>query len=74
VAFVRFEEGGVEEIFAVQVLAGVRFPDLIDNDLELLAGSFVLPDEALAAVPEGLLSPAREMPAPPAAQTNPRAR
>jgi Domain of unknown function (DUF4915) len=61
-AFVRFEGGGVEEIFAVQVLPGVRFPELINDDVKLLAGSFVLPDDALAEVPEGLLSPARKPP------------
>jgi uncharacterized protein (TIGR03032 family) len=60
VGFVRFEDGGVQEIFAVQVLPGVRFPDLINDNAELLAGSFVLPDEALAAVPEALFSPARK--------------
>jgi uncharacterized protein (TIGR03032 family) len=59
VGFVRFEDGGVQEIFAVQVLPGVRFPELIHDDAELLAGSFVLPDEDLAAVPEELRSPAR---------------
>ncbi len=62
VGFVRFEEGGVQEIFAVQVLPGVRFPELINDNAELLAGSFVLPDEALAAVPEALRSPARTPP------------
>jgi uncharacterized protein (TIGR03032 family) len=60
VGFVRFEEGGVQEVFAVQVLPGVRFPDLINDNADLLAGSFVLPDEALAAVPERLFTPARE--------------
>jgi uncharacterized protein (TIGR03032 family) len=60
VGFVRFEDGGVQEIFAVQVLPGVCFPDLINDNIELLAGSFVLPDDALAAVPEGLVSLARE--------------
>src|SRR5207237_6621731 len=64
VGFVRFEDGGVQEIFAVQVLPGVRFPELINDNVELLAGSFVLPDEALAAVPEGLFSPARKPPGP----------
>src|SRR5262249_1303104 len=62
VAFVRFADDGVQEIFAVQVLAGVRFPELINDNAELLAGSFVLPDEALAAVPQGLFSPAPESP------------
>jgi uncharacterized protein (TIGR03032 family) len=60
VDFVRFEDGGVQEVFAVQVLPGARFPELINDDAELLAGSFVLPDDALAAVPEPLRSPARE--------------
>jgi uncharacterized protein (TIGR03032 family) len=60
VGFVRFEDGGVQEIFAVQVLAGTRFPDLIHDNADVLAGAFVLPDEALGAVPEGLFSPARE--------------
>jgi uncharacterized protein (TIGR03032 family) len=60
VGFVRFEDGGVQEIFAVQVLPGMHFPELINDNVELLAGSFVLPDEALAEVPEGLHSPARE--------------
>ncbi len=51
IAFVRFEEG-VQEIFAVQVLAGQRFPELINDDRDRLADSFVLPDEPLAVVPE----------------------
>jgi uncharacterized protein (TIGR03032 family) len=67
VGFVRFEDGGVQEIFAVQVLPGVRFPELITDNAELLAGSFVLPDEALAAVPEGLRSLARQTAFPPGA-------
>jgi uncharacterized protein (TIGR03032 family) len=71
VGFVRFEDGGVQEIFAVQVLPGVRFPELINDNHELLAGSFVLPDDALDAVPEGLRSPAREAPARPAPQLAP---
>lgn len=49
VAFVKFEEA-VQEVFAVQVLPGVRFPDLInDEDDPLLAHSFVLPDRAATA-------------------------
>ena len=42
VAFLRFESG-VQEIFAVQVLP-VRFPEVITDDAELLANSFVLPE------------------------------
>jgi uncharacterized protein (TIGR03032 family) len=57
-AFVRFEEA-VQEIFAVQVLPRMRFPDLINDDQDLIADSFVLPDEALGAVPEELRSAAR---------------
>ncbi|MGH8548598.1 MAG: TIGR03032 family protein [Methylococcales bacterium] len=47
--FLRFE-AGVQEIFAVQVLAGVRFPNLLEWNDERLAHSYVLPDEALAQV------------------------
>ncbi len=49
VAFVKFEEA-VQEIFAVQVLGGTRFPDLINNNPGLIADSFVLPDLALGEV------------------------
>jgi uncharacterized protein (TIGR03032 family) len=51
-AFLRFEEG-VQEIFAVQVLPA-RFPDMLEWGDERLKTSYVLPDEALAAVPEPL--------------------
>ncbi|WP_026097554.1 TIGR03032 family protein [Baaleninema simplex] len=49
VAFLRFEDA-VQEIFAIQVLPGILFPEVIDWDTELMAGSYVLPDEALAEV------------------------
>ena len=45
--FLRFEEG-VQEIFAVQVLRGIQFPELMEWDDEKLAYSYVLPDQALA--------------------------
>ncbi|HRQ15102.1 MAG TPA: TIGR03032 family protein [Promineifilum sp.] len=48
--FLRFEEG-VQEIFAVQVLPGVRFPDMLEWNDERLKNSYVLPDDALAEVP-----------------------
>ena len=51
--FCRFEEG-VQEIFAVEALPGVRFPDLINHDAELVGQSYVLSDEALADVPPEL--------------------
>ena len=51
VAFLRFEDA-LQEIFAVQVLPGRRFPDLVNDDQTLLDSSFVLPDEALSDVPD----------------------
>ena len=50
VAFLKFEDA-LQEIFAVQVLPGRRYPDLINDDQTLLDDSFVLTDEALQAVP-----------------------
>ena len=47
--FLRFE-AGVQEIFAVQVLRGMRFPELLEWNDQRLADSYVLPDEALADV------------------------
>jgi len=52
VALLKFEEA-LQEIFAVQVLPGIRFPDVINDNDALIADSFVLPDEALAHVPPG---------------------
>jgi uncharacterized protein (TIGR03032 family) len=48
--FLRFEDA-VQEIFAVQVLPGVRFPEIVNEDEEVVGNSFVLPDEALSQVP-----------------------
>ncbi len=53
VAFCRFEDA-VQEIFAVEILAGSLFPDLINHDAELIGRSYVLGDAALADVPENL--------------------
>jgi uncharacterized protein (TIGR03032 family) len=53
VAFVKFEDA-VQEIFAVQMLSGVRHPDVINDQPRLIADSFVVPDEALDLVPEPL--------------------
>jgi uncharacterized protein (TIGR03032 family) len=53
VAFLKFE-AAVQEIFAVALLPGMRFPDLINDDAELVGSSFVLPDEALRDVPPEL--------------------
>ena len=49
VGFLRFE-AGVQEIFAVQVLRGMRFPELLEWNDERLGSSYVLPDEALSDV------------------------
>ena len=40
----------MQEIFAVQVLPGRRFPDLINDNAQLISDSFVLPDSALDEV------------------------
>ena len=52
VAFLRFEEG-VQEIFAVQILPA-QFPEMLEWGDKLLATSYVVPDEALADVPQTL--------------------
>jgi uncharacterized protein (TIGR03032 family) len=52
-AFVRFEDA-VQEIFAVELMPGFRYPDLINHDLEVIGHSYVLSDEALSLVPEPL--------------------
>ena len=53
VALLRFETA-VQEVFAVAVLPGRRYPDLINDDDKLLENSFVVPDAALADVPAAL--------------------
>jgi uncharacterized protein (TIGR03032 family) len=53
VAFLRFE-GSVREVFAVQVLTGRRYPDVLATTDPLVAEAFVLPDAALADVPAEL--------------------
>lgn len=50
VAFVKFEDA-VQEIFAVQVLPGVRHPDVINDQPRVIADAFVVPDDALDLVP-----------------------
>jgi uncharacterized protein (TIGR03032 family) len=50
VALLRFEDT-VQEVFAVQVLPGRRYPELITDEAKLLENSFVVPDEALGDVP-----------------------
>jgi uncharacterized protein (TIGR03032 family) len=57
VALLRFETA-VQEVFAVTVLPGRRYPDLINDDDTLLENSFMVPDAALADVPAFLRGPA----------------
>ncbi|MBN1851647.1 MAG: hypothetical protein JW829_02955, partial [Pirellulales bacterium] len=49
VAFLKFERD-VEEIFAVSVLPGIRFPELTNDDTALIGDSFLLPDGVLQNV------------------------
>jgi uncharacterized protein (TIGR03032 family) len=53
VAFLRFE-AGVQEVFAVQVLPNIRYPEILteeaDKEINILADSFVLPDNVMADV------------------------
>jgi uncharacterized protein (TIGR03032 family) len=46
VAFLRFE-GAVQEIFSVQVMANTRFPDLLEDEDDLLGTTYVLPEASL---------------------------
>jgi uncharacterized protein (TIGR03032 family) len=55
VAFLKFEEA-VQEVFAVVLLPEIHFPDLINDNAELIGSSFVLPDAALRDVPDELRS------------------
>ncbi len=56
IAFLRFEDA-MQEVFAVQVLPGLRYPELIHDDLKLRGESFDLPLPALEQVPRRLRSP-----------------
>jgi len=51
--FCKFEDG-VQEIFAVEVIPGMRFPDLVNHDPKIVGTSYVLSDEALKSVPDKL--------------------
>jgi uncharacterized protein (TIGR03032 family) len=48
--FVKFLDA-VQEIFAVQVLPGIRWPDVLNEDAKRRAETYELPDEALKEVP-----------------------
>jgi uncharacterized protein (TIGR03032 family) len=55
IGFVRFEDA-VQEIFAVEVLPGIRYPEIVNHDAELIAHSYVLSDSDLVLVPEEIAS------------------
>jgi len=55
VAFVKFEDA-VQEIFAVESLPGIQYPDLVNDDPKLVSTSYLLSDAALKDVPEELRS------------------
>jgi hypothetical protein len=59
VGFVKFVEG-VQEIFAVQVLPGLRWPEVLNEDPKRIAESYELPDKALRLVPAGLRQSAND--------------
>ncbi len=58
VAYVKFEDA-LQEIFAVQALPGVRQLDVINDQMRVIADSFVVPDEAMEFVPGPLRHTAR---------------
>lgn len=49
IAFLEFK-AGVQEIFAIQVLANTRWPDLLTDDQPMVAEAIILPDDALSEV------------------------
>ena len=51
--FCKFEDG-VQEIFAVEAMPGMPFPDLVNHDPKIVGTSYVLSDEALKSVPAEL--------------------
>lgn len=61
VAFLKFEDA-VQEVFAVSVLQGIRFPDVLSGADQHVAISYALPDEALKDV----VRPTSNKPTPPA--------
>jgi uncharacterized protein (TIGR03032 family) len=56
VAFLRFE-AGVQEIFSVQVLRGITFPEIVPWNDPKMYNSYVLPDAALKEVEQPSRAP-----------------
>jgi uncharacterized protein (TIGR03032 family) len=63
VALLRFDTA-VQEVFAVTVMPGRRYPELINDDDTLMENSFVVPDAALADVSNALRAPVLNRSAP----------
>jgi hypothetical protein len=61
VALLRFDTA-VQEVFAVTVLPGRHWPELVSDNDTLLENSFVVPDAALADLPAALCQPAIDVP------------
>jgi uncharacterized protein (TIGR03032 family) len=59
--FLKFTDA-VQEIFAVQVLPGLRWPEVVNDDPGRIAATFRLPGEALKKVPEYLRRSGRTRP------------
>jgi uncharacterized protein (TIGR03032 family) len=49
VAFLKFD-AMVQEIFAVQLLLGAAYPEVLDDGAELLKSTYILPEDALQQV------------------------
>ena len=45
IAILKFGDA-VQEIFAVQAIPGIQYPEIVDDDDELLQTIYALPDEA----------------------------
>jgi uncharacterized protein (TIGR03032 family) len=58
--FVKFTDA-VQEIFAVQVLRGLRWPEVLSEDPKRIAETYELPDEALRKVPPALRQSAKSI-------------
>jgi uncharacterized protein (TIGR03032 family) len=56
--FVKFTDA-VQEIFAVQALEGLRWPEVLSEDPKRIAETFELPEEALEKVPADFVNAAK---------------
>jgi uncharacterized protein (TIGR03032 family) len=59
--FVKFTDA-LQEIFAVQVLAGVRWPDVLSENQERIADTYELSNEVLQQVPAELRESSGQLP------------